>query len=182
MMKAIINLVLFFASLAYPIYWLWGESSQVLVLLPFIIGFFWGLKGIYEQTAMRYFSWGIAILLMIVGITRTDEMMYGYPIMINGLMLVIFGTSLWQKQTIIERFARMQTPNLSEKGVRYTRNVTLIWCGFFIFNIAISSITIYSNLLDYWALYNGFISYLLMGILMAGEWIVRQYMKKHYEK
>ncbi|OOF65651.1 hypothetical protein [Rodentibacter sp. Ppn85] len=181
-MKTIVNLVLFFVSLAYPVYWLWGREPQILVFLPFIIGFFWGLKGIYEQAFMRYFSWGIAVLLTIIGITHTNEMMYGYPIIINGLMLVIFGISLWQKQTIIERFARMQTPNLSEKGVRYTRKVTLIWCGFFIFNIAISGITIYFNLLDYWALYNGFISYLLMGILMAGEWIVRQYMKKHHEE
>lgn len=181
-MKAIINLGLFFASLAYPIYWLWGKNPQVLAFLPFIISVFWGLKGTYEQAFMRYFSWAIAALLLVIGFTRTDEMMYGYPIIINGLMLAIFGSSLWQKQTMVERFARLQTPNLSEQGVRYTRKVTQLWCGFFLFNIAISGITIYFNQLDYWALYNGFISYLLMGILMAGEWIVRQYVKKQHEK
>ncbi|OOF36754.1 hypothetical protein [Rodentibacter heidelbergensis] len=181
-MKALINVALFFVSLAYPIYWLWGGDLQILVALPFIIGFFWGLKGLYEQSLMRYFSWGMALLLAIISMTKSSEMMYGYPIMINGLMLIIFGASLWQKQTIIERFARVQTPNLSEKGVGYTRKVTWFWCGFFLFNIVISGLTIYADLLDYWALYNGFISYLLMGILMVGEWIVRQYMKKHHEE
>ncbi|OOF83721.1 hypothetical protein BKG93_09375 [Rodentibacter ratti] len=181
-MKAIINLLLFFSSIAYPIYWLWGENQQILAFLPFIIGILWALKGIYEQAFMRCFSWGLAVLLLMIGFTRTNEMMYGYPIIINSLILVLFGASLWQKQTIIERFARMQTPNLSEQGVRYTRKVTWIWCVFFIFNIAISAITIYFNLFDYWALYNGFISYLFMGILMAGEWIVRRYVKEHHEE
>lgn len=181
-MKVIVNSLLCLVSIAYPLYWLWGENPQVLAFLPVIIGIFWALKGINEQALMRYVSWGTSLLLTIVYITRTNEMMYGYPIIINGLMLIIFGSSLWQKQTVIERFARMQTPNLTERAVCYTRKVTQIWCVFFSFNIAISVITIYFNLLDYWALYNGLVSYILMGILMAGEWIVRQYVKKYHEE
>lgn len=180
-MKAIINLLLFLAAVAYPIYWLWGENAEILAFLPLIMGVLWALKAWFEKAFMRYFSCVIAILLIVIGLTRTTEMMYSYPIIINGLMLIVFGSTLWQKQTIIERFARMQTPDLSEQGIRYTRKVTQLWCGFFLLNITVSIATIYTEQHHYWALYNGVISYLLMGILMIGEWIVRQYVKKQHE-
>ena len=184
-MKAAVNILLFFASLAYPLSWLWensGENLSIFGLFPFILSLLWGIKGSFEQNFKRYFAWGLAVLLFIIGLSHKTEMMYAYPMMINGLMLALFGSSLWQKQTIIERFARLQTPDLSLRGVRYTRKVTQLWCGFFMFNIAVSVITLYFNLLHYWALYNGVIAYVLMGILMAGEWIVRQYVKKQDEK
>ena len=57
--------------------------------------------------------------------------MYWYPVIVNALMLAVFGGSLFAKQTVIERLARLQHPDLPPEGVSHTRRVTQIWCGFF---------------------------------------------------
>ena len=80
--------------------------------------------------------------------------------------------------TMVERLARLTTPDLPEQGVRYTRKVTLVWCLFFIANGACSGWTIWQGDLALWSLYNGLISYLLMGALMGGEWLIRQRVMK----
>ncbi len=82
---------------------------------------------------------------------------------------------------MIERFARLQEPDLPESGVKYTRTVTKIWCVFFIINGSISFSTCFMDM-KIWMLYNGFISYLLIGTLFISEWLVRQWIrKKKYE-
>ena len=80
-----------------------------------------------------------------------------------------------------ERMARLTQPDLPESGVRYTRAVTQIWCGFFVLNAALSSWTIYLDNLRVWTLYNGLISYLLMGSLFVGEWLYRPHYRKRFE-
>lgn len=100
-----------------------------------------------------------------------------YPVVVNVCMLILFASSLNQSQTIIERLARLQEPELPESGVRYTRKVTKVWCGFFVLNGLIALYTCFQPL-ELWTLYNGLISYLLAGSLFAGEWIVRQFVRK----
>ena len=75
---------------------------------------------------------------------------------------------------MVERLARIREPQLSPAGVRYTRKVTKVWCGFFIGNGAVALFTVLYADLRLWTLWNGMLSYILMGTLMAGEWLVRQ--------
>lgn len=75
---------------------------------------------------------------------------------------------------MVERLARIREPQLSPAGVRYTRKVTKVWCGFFICNGAVALFTVLYVDLRLWTLWNGMLSYILMGTLMAGEWLVRQ--------
>ncbi|WP_299597943.1 hypothetical protein [uncultured Microbulbifer sp.] len=97
-----------------------------------------------------------------------------YPVFCNLLMLGIFAHSLlFQSQSVIERLARIREPDLPESGVAYTRRVTQVWCGFFLVNGLIATATVLHGDLDLWALYNGLLSYLLMGLLLAVEWLVR---------
>ena len=73
-----------------------------------------------------------------------------------------------------ERLARLHDPELDAHGVAYTRRVTIVWCGFFILNGGIALATALWASEQTWALYNGFITYALMGLLMGGEWLVRR--------
>ena len=104
-----------------------------------------------------------------------------YPVAVNLAMLVVFAYSLFNKPCVIETFARIQEPDLPQKGVEYTEKVTLVWCVFFIVNGAISSYTALAMSQEAWTLYNGFISYLAMGCLFIVEWCVRQVKKKENE-
>lgn len=98
-----------------------------------------------------------------------------YPVFCNLLMLGIFTHSLFfQSQSVIERLARIREPELPASGVAYTRRVTQVWCAFFVLNGAIAAATAVRGELQLWTLYNGLVSYLLMGLLLAGEWLVRR--------
>ena len=70
------------------------------------------------------------------------------------------------------RIARLSQADLPPSGVIYTRHVTQAWCGFFVVNAAVAIVTVFASR-EAWLLYNGFLAYLLMGALFAGEWLVR---------
>ena len=125
-------------------------------------------------------NWGVApvagllaLVLAAVGFTtERDEALLFYPVLMNALGLVLFAGSL-RTRPIIERFARMKHPNLPPEGVRWCRKVTVVWCVFFVLNGSAALATVLSGDRDLWTLYNGFVSYLLMGLLFAGEWLLR---------
>ena len=102
-----------------------------------------------------------------------------YPVLVNGALLAIFSWSLLSPPSLIERLARLQHPDLSPEGIIYTRRVTQVWCGFFIVNGVIALVTALWSSFEVWSLYNGLIAYLLMGILMGGEYVVRMKTRKH---
>ncbi|MDD5462672.1 MAG: hypothetical protein PHG00_13740 [Methylococcales bacterium] len=102
-----------------------------------------------------------------------------YPALVSGVLLIIFSWSLLSPPSLIERFARLQHPDLPAEGVIYTRRVTQVWCIFFIVNGAIAVATAIWSSFEMWSLYNGLIAYVMMGILMGGEYIVRMKTQKH---
>lgn len=118
------------------------------------------------------------IVLVALGIVfKQHGWLTFYPVIVNLCMLILFAMSLGQSQTIIERLARLQDPDLPESGVRYTRSVTKVWCLFFVINGAIALYTCFQPL-EIWTFYNGLVSYLLAGALFAIEWIVRQFVRQ----
>lgn len=102
-----------------------------------------------------------------------------YPVFMNALMFSLFAASLLHPPSAIERLARLRHPDLPPEGVAtmvpYTRRVTQIWCGFFVANGGIAAWTAFAASRETWVLYNGLISYLLMGMLFAGEWLYRRW-------
>lgn len=109
---------------------------------------------------------------------KIHQLLLFYPVVVNGVMLAVFGGSLWSAMPIVERLARVSEPDLPEKGVRYTRRVTQIWCVFFILNGSMALFTALYGDMALWTAWNGMIAYLLMGTLMAGEWLVRRKTKQ----
>ena len=99
-----------------------------------------------------------------------------YPVMVNGLLLVVFAASLWFPPTVVERIARVQHPELPQEAVKYTRRVTQVWCLFFLGNGLIALWTAIWQSARAWFWYNGVIAYVLIGTLFAGEWLIRRRM------
>ncbi|QMI03527.1 hypothetical protein [Citrobacter sp. RHB25-C09] len=109
---------------------------------------------------------------------KTHHLLLFYPVVVNTVMLAVFGGSLWSAMPIVERLARLREPDLPDAAVRYTRRVTQIWCAFFIFNGGVALFTAIRGDMAMWTAWNGMIAYLLMGLLMSGEWLVRRQMIK----
>lgn len=95
------------------------------------------------------------------------------PVIISAELLVAFGTSLMKPVSMIERFARMVEPDLSEEKVIYCRKVTVVWCAFFVANGATAGALAVYGPLAWWTLYTGLIAYVLMGVLFGTEYLIR---------
>ncbi|MDR1311487.1 MAG: hypothetical protein LBK01_06395 [Burkholderiaceae bacterium] len=101
-----------------------------------------------------------------------------YPVLVNVGMLLFFGLSLVYPPTVIERIARIKEPHLSEPVIRYTRRVTQVWCVFFTLNGTVSLLTVLFAGDKVWALYNGCIAYIMIGLLFAVEYLFRWRLKR----
>jgi uncharacterized membrane protein len=101
-----------------------------------------------------------------------------YPVLVSAAFLGAFAYSLISPPSMVERFARMREPDLPAEAIGYTRRVTQVWCVFFSLNGAIALMTALWASPATWMLYNGFIAYLMMGLLFAGESVVRWRFKR----
>jgi len=100
-----------------------------------------------------------------------------YPPICNAFIFLIFFASLFTEETIIQKFAKACRDKLEEPARIYTRNLTYVWCVFTFLNLLISIWTIFQSD-EIWMLYNGFISYVLIGVLFGVEYIIRTLLRK----
>ena len=102
------------------------------------------------------------------------------PVLINIALLATFGLSL-RGTPMVERFARMQeTEGLSDAQVAHCRQVTIAWVVFFLLNASVAAGLALFAPLAWWATYNGGIAYGLMGLMFAGEYVLRQARFRRY--
>ncbi|MCK9606573.1 MAG: hypothetical protein M0R33_09005 [Methylomonas sp.] len=122
---------------------------------------------------------GLIFLLAIAFLNETRWLL-SYPVLVSLSFFAVFAYSLVYPPSAVERLARLEDPDLPAKGVAYTRKVTLIWSVFFFCNAGLSLLTLWYGDPWLWSLYNGCLSYVLMGLLMAGEMLVRRKVKASY--
>ena len=113
---------------------------------------------------------GLSVWLFL---SNSGRVVMVYPVIINAGLFIYFWQSLKSGQTAIERLARIEQPDLPFEAIGYTRILTQVWCGFFILNGATSILTVAIGDMKLWALYNGLISYVLIGVLILGERLLR---------
>lgn len=175
-MKQLLKVVIIILSVAYPFMVYWGlqhyQAAKLLPLILIILGLRW-LTGTRSTERLVL----LATLIAVVAIVLIWGYQLGlkfYPVMVNLGFLVLFASSLISPPSIVEKMARIRDPELSPEAVVYTLNVTRLWTGFFLLNGSIAAGTALWASDEVWALYNGFIAYLLIGLLAGGEWIVRR--------
>ncbi|MCM8525076.1 MAG: hypothetical protein NE327_01060 [Lentisphaeraceae bacterium] len=103
------------------------------------------------------------------------------PVFISLSVFTAFTITLFKPPSMIETFARIQDKNLPDKAIPYCRKITIIWCAFLLINSVIALYTALYTDMKTWTLYNGLISYLLMGALFAGEFLYRTFILKPNE-
>ena len=102
------------------------------------------------------------------------------PTLINASLLATFAGSLWSDRPMVERFARLHVDDLSEAERRYCRTVTKVWCVFFVVNGGVALGLALTRQIEAWTLFTGFISYLLIGMLFATEFVYRHWRFRRY--
>jgi uncharacterized membrane protein len=173
--QARLKLLVTAATLAYPLvvylgFGRWNPAWMALALAALLFLRAWsGRDPVWLATGC-----GALVLGAAAGLGDSAVPLKLYPVMVSGVLLAVFGFSLWRPPTVIERIARLAEPQLPAAGVAYTRKVTLAWCGFFLANGAISAATALWGSEQAWILWNGLLSYAMVGLFFAGEWLLRQ--------
>lgn len=174
--RRLAGLVLLLIGLAYPFIVYLGMDHLSPRLFALVLGALWLLRTLSPgQTPLsRVLSVTALLFCLLLVLADSSTLLLGYPVLINLALLSLFAGSLVSGMPVIERLARLQEPDLPHAAVRYTRQVTWVWAGFFALNAAIATGLALWAPLAWWTLYTGLIAYLLMGLLFAGEWLVRQ--------
>jgi uncharacterized membrane protein len=174
--------LLWLLTLVYPLLVYLGFRSGyrlgVFVLVSFIVA-----SKVWELSTARL-SWcgGLVLALATGGSVLGFSLMLEQaplflPVCTNLVLAFVFAVSLTYPPTVIERFARRRQPDLPMRGVQYCRRVCWVWVLFFLFNAAISFDSIFRSF-EWWSVYNGVISYGLVGLLFAAEYLFRRRLLK----
>ncbi len=185
-MKKLLQVVLSVALVCYPLMIYLGleklpwKSVALGILVLFVLRILL-LRGSGVQMLKRM---GLpaavcGLVLTSASLALGDETaLLWYPVLVSTCGLFVFGWTLFFPPSMIESFARLAEPDLPDEAVPYTRKVTMIWCLFFIANGIVALMTVLSGDRALWALYNGLLSYICMGLLFGGEWVYRKWVLK----
>lgn len=123
---------------------------------------------------------GVAAVVLYTAVRNDPVGLLMAPVLVNAALLATFGVSLWSDRPMVERFARLQVEDLPRDEIGYCRSVTKVWCGFFVVNGGVSLALALSRDTRLWALYTGFVSYLLIGLLFTVEYVYRHKRFRRY--
>jgi len=177
----ILDVVLVLVTVSYPFIVFFGLKT----FSPWVIGIglivFLLVRMLISKKQKKSEFLIFALTLIMTGILFLINHSFAiksYPILMNFSFAIVFGYSLINPPTIIEKIARLREPELDKFGIQYTRKVTFAWVVFFVVNGTISAWTAIYASLETWTIYNGFISYILIGLMFGLEFIIRSFVKQ----
>ena len=116
----------------------------------------------------------IALALLSAVLMNSAGGLLFIPVLVNGLLALTFGATLLRPPPLIERFARLVDANLTRAELTWCRTWTWMWVVFLCVNGSIALALAWQQNLVAWTTYNGLISYLLIGTLVASEYLLRK--------
>lgn len=184
--KRIAALLLGVLGVAYPVLVYFGLSafSPQFILIGLLIVVL--LRAVTFAVQKRYGPAGLAVLVAGIvaagGLASELLAIRFYPVIVSLTMGAVFTVTLFTDRPMVERLARLKMPDLDAYSIAYTRKLTKVWIGFFAVNAMIATWTALYASMEIWTLYNGFLSYLLIGILFIGEWPVRRILRARHDR
>ena len=173
MKKIAQSIVVTLLVLGYPILVYFAITHGVSWVFPLVVGILFVRRSFAGGDSALMFG-VIALLLLVGAIFFQNISAKMIPVLIHTSMLLVFYGTLRTESSLIERFARLDFPVLPPGIAEYCRKVTWVWTGFFAINIVFcTALAIWAD--DaLWALYNGGIIYLLLGLMMVSEYAYRR--------
>lgn len=168
-------------SILYP-FAIWMGYERNISILLFGLWLVKMLNEILKKQSQWKVSCFFCLFFLLVCMSNTQNITTMlYPCFINLGLCLAFAWSM-RKESMITRFARLEhslkkLPDLSQEEVKYTRILTKVWIGFFVFNFCVCLVLALWNMQTIWTFYSGIGSYILMGILFLGERVLRSKLK-----
>jgi uncharacterized membrane protein/acyl-CoA synthetase (AMP-forming)/AMP-acid ligase II/3-hydroxymyristoyl/3-hydroxydecanoyl-(acyl carrier protein) dehydratase len=110
-----------------------------------------------------------------------------YPVLVDFILFVSFGSTLFNPPSMVLRFASLIDKSIPfivdrKKLEKYYSVATFIWCVFFVVNGCVASILVFWASDAVWSYYTGGISYLLMALLLVVEYLLLKRMENKMAK
>ncbi len=115
-----------------------------------------------------------AAVLVLAAALNSAGLMMLVPSAVSAALLVLFGVTLLNPPTLLERFAQLQH-ELTNAERSWCRLWTWVWCSFFVLNATLAALLAWTDHYAWWRVYTGLVSYVLMGVMFATEYILRKY-------
>ncbi len=152
----------------------WALAALILVAGIYLLGAVWRSSSGGIATAASLM--GLAVVGLFLG---ERQALFLPPIGMTLLLFLLFARTLLPgREPLVTRIARA----LGDEGAdiaRYTRMVTLVWSAFFlVLTLETLLLALYAPL-AIWSLFTNAINYLLVALLMVGEWLVRRQRFRH---
>jgi len=173
--KSIIATSLF---LSYPYLVYRGIESGMVWLAPAIFSGIYLLQAFaVRNVKTRIYKALIAIALLLGAYYLQTITAKVLPVLIQLMLMVFFGRTLLAGKgpSFIERFVRLEFPEFPPGVSDYCRQLTMLWTGFFAFNAGMCVVLAIWGTDLWWTLYNGVFIYVMIGVLMIGEYIYRHF-------
>lgn len=171
-------LILALAGLAYPFAVYWGldkvpPGALALMVVALVVA---RLMVVRRTDGARILALPLLAVLAISAALAVIDPRWAslaYPVVMSLGMAAAFALSLRAPPSLVEILARISHPDPGPAARTYMRRVSMVWLIFLLINAGIAAATLLMGDMELWTLYNGLISYLLMGLLLAGEYLVR---------
>ncbi|MFT6396548.1 MAG: putative membrane protein [Bradymonadia bacterium] len=155
----------------------WGPRGGALVLAALMVpATIVRLRGLDRPSIRTVAFVPLVAMAMLLGgaVLNRVGFVLAVPSAVNAVLLAGFAPTLWRGPPMVERFARIQHKDLTDAEVRWCRSWTVVWCAFFAWNGTVAAALAVFAPLEWWTGYNGFLSYMQMGILFIVEFVFRK--------
>jgi len=125
------------------------------------------------QTAWRVGSFILAALLFSAAYFAKTYVIWLIPSLVFSGLTFLFGHTLFSPPSLCERLVRLLFPEFKPGIAEYLHQVTLVWTVFFFANIFVCALLPTLAGPEAWTLYTGVLVYILMSLLVIGEWLYR---------
>lgn len=183
-MQTLLTTSLAFVSVLYPaaVYFGVGHVSPSVFAFVFIaagLARFCLSHGVNDRG--QWIVLGLAVVYGGVLLSSgSGHLLKLYPAGISICIGAAFLASLYQKESLIERVARLSGKTITSRAKRYTGKLSFIWGLLLLCNAAVAGYLAYFGSLDAWALYTGLLSYLIFAAFFAAEFVYRQFYMAKY--
>lgn len=182
--KDLLPVLIFLVTLAYPFLVYLNidsiEPGWFGVVLLLLAVFRLVVTGTKRQSSDWLITAVIAVFCSVIIILESEILLKCYPVMMSLAMGLVFLFSLKDKHNLIERFAAAGGKQPPAQARGYLHKLCIAWGVLLLLNGAVAAWTVWFASLAVWTLYNGLLSYLLIGGFVVIELVYRNYYKKKH--
>lgn len=178
-MKILITVVIVAISIFYPVIVYFGVQhlSPAVFSLVFLTMAALKFYGARDRSDIAQVFLLLVVVIYSLGLllANSEYWLRLYPVVVSICVAALFGFSLWQPESLIERVARLGGQIITPRAKGYTRKLTIIWALLLVVNAAVAFYLAQFASFGAWALYCGLISYGIFGCVFVVELIYRRH-------